>query len=109
MPAGTVFTANETQQWAVHFTVGLSGGTLVGGWAAYHGDGVIVLLVVNGTVSKPWPPPLRMCPHLHSWYEYNGSVDLTLSAGAYTAYWSTGYCSYAQEIDVTQTLQVVGP
>ncbi len=106
VPAGTVFTGNNTQQWAVHFTVGPAGGSFMGGWTAYHGFGAIVLIVVNGTVSKPWPPPLRMCPQLFSWYEYNGSIDQTLSAGAYTVYWSTGYCSNANEIDVTQTIQL---
>ncbi len=107
--AGTVFTANMTEHWAAQFTVGPSGGRFVGAWTAYQGAGLIVLIVVNGTVSKSWPPPAIFCPLLVSWAQQNGSIDRSLAAGTYTAYWSTGYCSTATRIEVTQTLQVVGP
>ncbi len=106
--AGTVFTANLTEHWAAHFTVGPSGGRLVGAWTAYQGAGLIGLIVVNGTVSKPWPPPVAFCPAMMAWAQQNGSIDRSLASGPYTIYWSTGYCSTAMRIEVTQTLQVVG-
>jgi len=106
--AGTVFTANGMDTWAAHFTVGPTGGTLVGGWTAYDGIGWVDLVLMNGTVPKPAPPsgPIN-CPLLRSWSWSNGSVDRALTAGPYTVYWSTGVCSSARQIDVTQTIQVI--
>jgi len=109
IPAGTTFTANESEQWVAHFTVGAAGGRLVGGWTAYDGSGGIYLVVVNGTVSKPWPPPPLMCPLILSWGEINGTIDLPVGPGPHTAYWSTGYCSAASRIVVTRTIQVLTP
>ena len=106
VPGGTVFSANATEHWAAHFTVGASGVRLVGAWTAFDGIGPIVLLVVNGTVSKPYPPPLLHCPLLFHWSVYNGTVDRALEAGTYTVYWNTGFCAYAAEIHVTQTIQL---
>ncbi len=107
--SGTVFSSSMTEHWAAHFTVGASGGRLVGSWTAYDGAGQITLIVVNGTAEKPWPPPVLHCPLMSYWAQYNGTVDESLTAGAYTAYWSTGYCSSAAEIVVTQMIQVVSP
>ncbi len=104
IPAGTVFTANETQHWVAHFTVGPLGGRLTGAWTAYSGSGFITLVVVNGTVDKPWPPPPLMCPLLYSWTEQNGTVNDALGPGAYSVYWSTGYCSSVDRIVVTQPI-----
>ncbi len=109
VPAGTAFSANVTEHWAAHFTVGSTGGSVVGAWTAYRGFGAIRLIVVNGTVSKPWPPPVYYCPLLYAWEQSNGTADTPLGPGSYTAYWSTGYCSSASEIVVTRTIQVVPP
>ena len=109
VPAGTRFTANASEQWVAHFTVAANGSRIVGAWTAYSGTGWITLIVVNGTVSKPWPPPVRMCPLLLSWPEYNGSIDEPLGAGPHTAYWNTGYCASAAQIVVTQTIQLAPP
>ncbi len=109
VPAGTTFTSNDTMHWVVHFTVGPSGGRLVGAWTAYRGTGYVGLVVTNGTITKP-PPPTGVieCPLLLSWSEMNGSIDQALAPGPYTIYWSTGYCSYAAEIDLTQPIQLTG-
>lgn len=107
VPSGTVFSLNETEHWAAHFVVGPAGGRLLGSWTAYDGYGLITLVVVNGTVEKPWPPPVLFCPRLRNWAQYNGTVNVSLMAGSYTAYWSTGSCSSAAEIVVTQPIQVI--
>ncbi len=110
VPAGTVFTSNDTVHWVAHFAVGPAGGRLVGAWTAYDGSGFVGLVVGNGTVAKPPPPgPVVECPLLLAWAETNGTVDRVLAPGPYTVYWGSGVCSYAASIDVTQTLQVVGP
>ncbi len=106
VPAGTTFTANETEHWAAHVTVGFGGARLVGSWTAYDGMGFIGLVVVNGTIDKPWPPPVLFCPLLLAWQEQNGSIDQTLAPGPYTVYWSTGSCSSAQQIVVTQAIEL---
>ncbi len=108
IPAGSAFTANDMDHWAAHFHVGSGGGRLVGAWTAYHGSGSLHLIVVNGTSSKP--PMGAVCPMIVSgWPEVNGTVDEALTAGAYTTYWSTGFCSTATTLWVTQTIQVVSP
>lgn len=109
IPAGTTFTLNQTESWVAHFTAGPLGGRLEGAWTAYTGSGFITLVVVNGTASKPWPPPLVTCPLFYSWGQFNGSIDVVVGPGAHTIYWSTGYCSSAQEIVVTQSIQIIGP
>ena len=103
--AGTTFTANDTATWVAHFSVGPSGGRLVGAWTAYTGSGIVRLVVVNGTVSKP-PEIMVACPLMYSWTESNGTVNTFLPGGPYTVYWSTGFCSYASRIVVTQPIQV---
>ncbi len=106
--AGTVFTRAEAATWVAHFTVGPLGGRLVGAWTAYNGSGFFGFMVVNGTVSKP--PTGSLCPLVFShWAERNGTEDMTLAPGPYTASWTTGVCSSAAEIDVTQTLQLLPP
>jgi hypothetical protein len=110
VPAGTVFTSNESEVWAAHFTVSPGGGRLVGAWDAFNGYGAIEFFVVNGTVPRPSPSPgIYMCPILFHWNESNGTIDVPLGPGAHTAYWTTGYCSNSDRIVVTQTIQVVGP
>ena len=105
--AGTAFTANESVGWVAHFTVGAAGGTLVGAWTAYDGSGFLGLDVVNGTVSKS--PNVFLCPRIivFRWAERNGTVDVSLVPGPYTVYWTAGYCASAQQIVVTQTIEVV--
>ncbi len=109
IPAGTTFTANETDHWVATFAAGPLGGRLEGAWTAYTGSGFITLVVVNGTVSKPWPPPVLFCPLLLAWEQMNGTVDVAVGPGPHTVYWSTGSCSFAREIVVTQPIQLVGP
>ncbi len=109
IPAGTTFTANETERWVATFTAGPLGGRLEGAWTAYTGSGFITLVVVNGTVSKPWPPPVLFCPLLYAWDQMNGTIDVAVGPGPHTVYWSTGSCSSAQEIVVTQPIQLVAP
>ena len=106
IPAGTVFSMNETEQWAVHFSVGPSGGRLTGAWTAYDGIGYVGLVVVNGTVNKPSPPVPLHCPLLQSWTEWNATISRTLHPGAFTVYWNTGFCAAAERIVVTQTIQL---
>ncbi len=106
IPAGTTFTSNDTMHWVLHFTVGPGGGHLVGAWTAYDGEGYVGLVVANGTVSKP-PQLAVICPLPVAWQESNGSVDRALAPGAYTMYWSTGFCSSAARIVVTRAIQVV--
>lgn len=106
IPVGTTFTANATEHWAAHLTVGFGGARLVGAWTAYNGSGFVALAIVNGTVDKPWPPPPLLCPLLLAWSELNGSVDRSLTSGPYTIYWTTGFCSSAQQIVVTQPIQL---
>jgi hypothetical protein len=104
--AGTAFTANESLHWVAHFTVGAAGGALVGAWTAYDGSGFLGLDVVNGTVSKP--PDVFLCPLiLIHWSERNGTVNVPVAPGPHTVYWTAGYCSSAQQIVVTQTIEVV--
>ncbi len=104
--AGTLFTSSDSLRWAAQFTVGPAGGTLVGGWTAYNGSGFIGLDVVNGSVSKPSVP--FFCPRVFShWAQGNGTVDLALAPGSYTAYWTTGFCASAERILVTETIQVI--
>ncbi len=107
VPAGTVFTSNDTGHWALHFTVGASGGRLVGAWTAYNGYGYVGLVVANGTVAKP-PQLAVMCPLLYAWTQSNGSVDRVLAPGPYTIYWSAGFCASAQRIVVTQSIHLEG-
>lgn len=107
IPGGATFTANQTEHWAAHFAVGPLGGRVVGAWTAYTGSGFIALVVVNGTVSKPWPPPPIACPLLYSWEQRNGTIDVAVGPGPYTVYWSTGHCASAQRIVVTQPIQVI--
>ena len=109
IPAGTAFTGNETLPWASHFTVGASGGVLGGAWTAYGVRGGVDLVLVNGTVAKPWPPPgpPPECPAMPFWPVYNGTLDRVLSPGPYTVYWDTGDCGVPTEILVTQTVQVL--
>ena len=94
---------------AAHFTVGASGGVLGGAWTAYGVRGGVDLVLVNGTVAKPWPPPgpPPECPAMPFWPVYNGTLDRVLSPGPYTVYWDTGYCGVPTEILVTQTVQVL--
>ncbi len=108
IPAGTTFTSNDTIRWTAHFSVGAGGSRLVGAWTAYNGAGYVGLIVANGTISKP-PQPAVICPVLVAWQESNGSVDRALGPGSYTMYWSTGYCSFAARIVVTQAIQLLGP
>lgn len=107
VPGGATFTSNATVHWAAHFTVGASGGRLVGAWTAYHGQGDLELIVANGTVPKPAPGGIYECPALFLWNERNGTVHMLLGPGAYTIYWNTGSCASAAQIMVTQTIQVV--
>ena len=105
VPAGTTFTSAQALNWTAHFTVGAAGGTLVGAWTAYNGSGFLILVVVNGTVSRPSGPVV--CPLVvYVWQERNGTVDVPLAPGPYTMYWSAGYCSSAQSIVVTRTIQL---
>ncbi len=106
VPAGSVFTANATESWAAHFTVGTVGAVLSGGWTAYDGIGQITLVVVNATVSKPPPPvgPIN-CPDLFQWNEQAGYINTFLPAGPYTVYWGT-VCAGASQIVVTQAIQL---
>lgn len=110
--AGTAFSSNESREWVVHFTVGATGGRLVGGWTAYNGFGLIRLDVANGTVSKDYGSLLRLCQPLSAWTQANwtqanGTVDTVLVPGAYTLYWTAGLCSSANEIVVTRAIRVV--
>ncbi len=109
IPAGTVFSQNDTEHWVAHFTVGPGGGRLTGAWTAYDVSGFVSLVVVNGTVDKPWPPPAIACPLLVVWQEMNGTIDRALAPGSYTIYWSTGFCSTASQIRVTQAIQIESP
>ncbi len=105
IPAGTVFSANESAVWVAHFTAGPAGGVLRGAWTAYNGWGFIGLAVVNGTVSKP--PSVAVCPLVViAWKEWNGTVDLPVDAGPHTMFWTAGNCSSAQEIVVTQAIRL---
>ena len=108
VPAGTAFTVSDSVNWTVHFRVPSAGGTLVGAWTAYDGLGAVGLIVVNGTVSRPFPPQI-LCQLLPRWAVQNGSVDRALAPGAYTVYWNTGYCAYASQIVVTQAIQILPP
>lgn len=104
--AGTAFTASDSMDWVAHVAVGPTGGTLVGAWTAYNGSGFLGLDVVNGTVPKP--PNVLLCPRIVlRWAERNGTVDVSLAPGPYTVYWTAGYCASAQQILVTQTIEVV--
>ena len=103
---GTAFTATDTSYWTAQFTVGSTGGTLVGAWTAYNGSGSVSLEVVNGTVSKP--PNVYLCPRIVlRWQERNGTVDAALTPGPHTVFWTTGYCSAAERIVVTQTIEII--
>ncbi len=108
VPVGSVFTANATLSWAAHFTVGVAGAVLSGGWTAYDGAGQMTLVIENATVSKPPPPtgPIN-CPALFQWNEQAGYLNTYLPAGPYTVYWGT-VCAGAAQIVVTQAIQV-GP
>ena len=106
VPAGTDFSSAQAANWTAHVAVGASGGMLTGAWTAYDGSGFIRLEVVNGTVSKP--PNVYLCPLLiPSWTQQNGTVDVARAPGPYTVFWTTGYCSSATSIVVTQTIQVL--
>ncbi len=107
--AGTTFTWNATMSWVAHFSVGPGGGRLVGAWTEYDGIGPVPFVVVNGTVPKPSPQPgMYMCPLERVFSRANGTVGEILAPGAYTVYWGT-FCTHAEAIVVTQTLQVVAP
>ncbi len=107
--AGTFFNAGDQATWNVHFSVGPQGGRLTGAWTAYRGQGIVALVVVNGTGSKPPPPPGPFfCPAEIGFTESPGSVDQILSPGPYTVYWNTGACVFASQIVVTQRIEVVG-
>ncbi|HEX9341920.1 MAG TPA: hypothetical protein VF992_12245 [Thermoplasmata archaeon] len=62
VPAERVFSETEARTWVLHFTVSAAGAHVVGAWTAFDGYGWIGLVVLNGTVEKPWPPPLLFCP-----------------------------------------------
>ncbi len=107
IPAGATITDAEQGTWVAHFTVGPGGGVLVGAWTAYGVSGDIGPVIVNGTVSKPQPPPgLYNCPLEMYQPQANGSLDMPLPSGPHTMYWSP-FCTYARSIVVTQTIQVV--
>src|SRR6266566_5191348 len=72
--AGRVFSESEAQTWVRHFTVSGAGAHVVGAWTAFDGYGWPGLVVLNGTVEKPWPPPVMFCPLEHSWTRFNGSI-----------------------------------
>ncbi len=79
----------------------------MGGWTEYDGIGPVPLNVVNGIVSKPSPPSgVYMCPLEVRFAQANGSVNRSLAPGPYTIYWGT-FCTNANEIVVTQTIEVV--
>ena len=103
---GTLFSANASATWVAHFTTGAAGGTLVGAWTAYNGSGFLSLEVVYGTVSKP--PNVYLCPliAIFHWQERNGTVDIPVGPGPHTMFWTAGYCSSAQEIVVTETIDL---
>ncbi len=106
IPAGTTITDAQTGTWVAHFTVGPGGGVLVGAWTAYTVSGDIGPVIVNGTVSKPQPPPgIYNCPMEMFQEQANGTLDRVLAPGPYTMYWSP-LCTSAREIVVTQTIQV---
>jgi len=107
VPAGRVFSESEAQTWARHFTVSGAGAHVVGAWTAFDGYGWPGLVVLNGTVEKPWPPPILFCPLEHSWTRFNGSIDVPVTTGPHTVYWTTGYCSDASKIVVTEPILIV--
>ncbi len=106
VPVGSVFTANATETWVAHFTVGAAGAVLSGAWTAYNGYGQITLVIENATVSKPPPPvgPIN-CPNYVQWNEQAGYLNTFLPAGPYTVYWGT-VCAGAAQIVVTQAIQL---
>ena len=106
VPAGRVFSETEAQTWVLHFTVSGAGAHVVGAWTAFDGYGWIGLVVLNGTVEKPWPPPLLFCPLEYAWTRFNGTIDVPVTAGPHTIYWTIGYCSDASRIVVTEPIFV---
>ncbi len=106
MTAGNTFTASESADWVAHFSVGPMGGTLVGAWTAYNGSGLVTLAVANGTVFKP--PDQMVCPLVVSrWPQQKGTVNVPLKPGPYSVYWTAGFCSSAQRILVTRSIEVL--
>ena len=104
--AGTDFSSAQATNWTAHVTVGASGGMLVGAWTAHDGSGLIRLDVVNGTVSKP--PNVYMCPvTVPQWSVQNGTVNVVIGPGPHTVFWTAGYCSSAESLVVTETIEVV--
>ncbi len=106
VPAGRAFSENEAQTWVLHFTVSGAGAHVVGAWTAFDGYGWIGLVVLNGTVEKPWPPPVLFCPLEYAWTRFNGTLDVPVTAGPHTMYWTTGYCSGASKIVVTEPIVI---
>ncbi len=106
IPAGTTFSLDQSANWTARITVGLAGGILIGAWTAFNGLGFVTLGVTTGSVSKS--PPIALCPYvIIPWAQRNGTEDLPLSPGSYTLYWTTGSCSWARVIVVTQTIQLI--
>ncbi len=107
VPAGRVFYESEAQTWVLHFTVPGAGARVVGAWTAFDGYGWLGLAILNGTVEKPWPPPLLFCPLERSWPRFNATIDVPVAPGTHTIYWTTGYCSGASKIVVTEPILIV--
>lgn len=108
IPEGVTFTVNDSASWTAYFNVSATDVRLVGAWTAFQGYGHVGLVVVNGSVAKPGPFTL-LCPRPPHWSQSNGSIDEPMGLGPHTLFWSTGRCSGAMEIEVRQTIRLVGP
>lgn len=103
IPAGTVFVRSDVESWVLHFDVPGQGSRLVGAWTGYDGFGFDGLVVVNGTVDRPFDFMFR-CPAGHSWSEYNGSVNVWVDPGPHTLYW--GNCFWASRLVITEAVRL---
>ncbi len=108
IPEGMTFTVNDSASWTAYFNVSATDVRLVGAWTAFQGYGLVGLRVVNGSMAKPGPFLLR-CPLLQHWAQSNGSIDEPVGPGPHTIFWTTGYCSGAMRIEVTQSIRLAGP
>ncbi len=105
--AGTNFSLNDTRSWAAYFNVSAPGARLVGAWTAFDVRGPPALWVFNRTWLASGVHALGCLAPSYS-TEYEGSIDVRISPGAYYLIWS--YCSFASDIVITRTVQVVpGP
>ena len=51
-------------------------------------------------------PSPAILPLEYAWTRFNGTIDAPVTAGPHTMYWTTGYCSDASKIVVTEPILI---